>query len=170
MIYAATQKNLGPAGVIVVIVHKDLLEHSRRDIPAVIRYATHAQYASLYYTPPTIAVATMRHVLEYAVAIGGMAAIEAANREKARRLYAALEARPELYRLPAADGSRSLMNVVFHLPSADADARFLAEAARREMIGLKGYRTVGGIRASIYNWVSLEAVDALVGLITQFAG
>jgi phosphoserine aminotransferase len=168
LIYAAAQKNLGPSGAVVVIVRKDLLERARRDIPSVWRYAVHAQHASLYGTPAMFAVATMRHVLEHAVRVGGIAAIEAANREKARRLYAALDARPELYRLPAAPGSRSLMNVVFHLPDADADARFLAEAGRRGMVGLAGHRTVGGIRASIYNWVSLEDVDALVDLVAGF--
>lgn len=167
MIYAAAQKNLGPSGVVAVIIRKDLIERSRKDIPTVWRYAVHAQHASLYYTPTTFAVATMRHVLEHAVSIGGIAAIEATNREKARRLYAALESRPEVYRLPAAKDSRSLMNVTFFLPTADDDKRFLAEAERRGMVGLKGHRTAGGIRASIYNWVSLEDVDALVELIAE---
>jgi phosphoserine aminotransferase len=126
MIYAAAQKNLGPPGVVAVILRKDLIERARRDIPAVWRYVIHAEHASLYYTPTTFAIATMRHVLEHALAIGGIAAIEATNREKARRLYAALDARPELYRLPAARDARSLMNVTFYLPTADANARFLA--------------------------------------------
>ena len=168
MIYAAAQKNLGPPGVVVVILRKDLIERSRRDIPTVWRYATHAQHASLYYTPSTFAIATMRHVLEHARAIGGVAAIEATNREKARRLYAALDARPELYRVPAAVDARSRMNVTFHLKAAEADARFVAEAQRRGMIGLAGHRTTGGVRASIYNWVSLEDVDALAGLVAEF--
>jgi len=168
MIYAAAQKNLGPAGVVAVILQKELIARARRDIPTVWRYATHAQHASLYYTPATFAVATMRHVLEHARAIGGVAAIEATNREKARRLYGALDARPELYRVPARPGSRSLMNVPFYLPTAEDDARFLAEATRRGMIGLAGHRSMGGVRASIYNWVSLDDVDALVDLIAGF--
>jgi phosphoserine aminotransferase len=168
MIYAAAQKNLGPPGVVVAILRKDLIERGRRDIPAVWRYATHAQHASLYGTPATFAISTMRHVLEHAQAIGGVAAIEATNREKARRLYAALDARPELYRVPAAPAARSVMNAAFYLPTAEADARFLAEAERRGMAGLAGHRTVGGIRASIYNWVSLADVDALVELIAGF--
>jgi len=170
MIYAAAQKNLGCSGVVAVILRKALLERSRRDIPSTWRYATHAQHASLYGTPATFAVATMRHVLEHAVAIGGVAAIEATNREKARQLYAALDARPDLYRLPAATSCRSLMNVTFFLPTAEANAGFLAEAERRGMVGLNGHRTAGGIRASIYNWVSLEDVDALVDLIAGFEG
>jgi phosphoserine aminotransferase len=153
---------------VAVILRKDLIERARRDIPTVWRYATHAQHRSLYYTPATFAVATMRHVLEHARAIGGIAAIEATNREKARRLYGALDARPELYRVPAATSSRSLMNVPFYLPTAEADARFLAEAGRRGMVGLAGHRSTGGVRASIYNWVSLEDVDALVDLIAGF--
>lgn len=168
MIYAAAQKNLGPPGVVVVILRKDLIERGRRDIPSIWRYAIHAEHASLYCTPTTFAIATMRHVLEHALAIGGIAAIEVTNREKARRLYAALDARPELYRVPAARDARSLMNVTFSLPTADANARFLAEAARRGMVGLQGHRAVGGLRASIYNWVSLEDVDALVELIAGF--
>jgi len=168
MIYAAAQKNLGPPGVVVVILRKDLIERGRRDIPSIWRYAIHAEHASLYCTPTTFAIATMRHVLEHALAIGGIAAIEVTNREKARRLYAALDARPELYRVPAARDARSLMNVTFSLPTADTNARFLAEAGRRGMVGLQGHRTVGGLRASIYNWVSLEDVDALVELIAGF--
>ncbi len=168
MIYAASQKNLGPSGVVVVIVRKDLIERSRRDIPSVWRYAIHAKHASLYYTPTTFAVAMMRHVLEHVVSIGGLAAIEATNREKARRLYAALDARPTLYRVPAVHDSRSLMNVSFFLPTPEADARFLAEASRRGMVGLKGHRTTGGVRASIYDWVSLQDVAALVSLIEEF--
>jgi phosphoserine aminotransferase len=168
MIYAAAQKNLGPSGAVVVILRKDLIERARTDIPKVWRYATHANARSLYYTPATFSVALMRHVLDHAVAIGGIPAIEASNREKARRLYTALEARPDVYRLPAALDSRSLMNVTFFLPTPEADARFLAEAGRRGMVGLKGHRTVGGIRASIYNWVPMAAVDALVDLITSF--
>lgn len=170
MIYAAAQKNLGPSGVVAVIVRKDLIERSRNDIPSVWRYAIHAKNASLYYTPTTFAVAMMRHVLAHAVEVGGVAAIEAANREKARRLYAALEARPELYRLPAAVESRSFMNVVFFLSTPALEAKFLAEAGRRGMVGLKGHRTVGGVRASIYNWLPPASVDALVELIGDFEG
>ena len=168
LIYAAAQKNLGPAGVVVVIIRKDLIERGRRDIPAVLRYATHAEHASLYATPPMFAIATMRYVLEYARSLGGVAALEETNREKARRLYAALDARPELYRVPAAVASRSMMNVTFRLPTPDDDARFLAEATRRDMVGLAGHRAAGGIRASIYNWVPLEDVDKLVELIAGF--
>ncbi len=169
MIYAANQKNLGASGAVAVILRKDLIERMRRDIPTVWRYATHAQHLSLYYTPATFSVATMRHVLEDAVEVGGVGAIEATNREKARRLYAALDARPELYRVPAEAASRSVMNVTFFVATSDAEARFLAEAERRGMVGLKGHRSVGGLRASIYNWVELDHVDALVELITGFS-
>ena len=168
MIYAASQKNLGPSGVVVVILHKDLIERSRRDIPSVWRYAIHAKHASLYYTPTTFAVAMMRHVMEHVVSLGGLAAIEATNRDKARLLYAALDARPHVYRVPALPDSRSLMNVSFFLPTPETDARFLTEASRRGMVGLKGHRTTGGVRASIYNWVSLQDVAALVSLIEEF--
>lgn len=152
----------------MVILHKDLIERSRRDIPSVWRYAIHAKHGSLYYTPTTFAVAMMRHVLEHVVTLGGLAAIEATNREKARLLYAALDARPHVYRVPALHDSRSLMNVSFFLPTPEAEARFLAEASRRGMVGLKGHRTTGGVRASIYNWVTLQDVAALVSLVEEF--
>lgn len=168
MIYAAAQKNLGPAGAVAVILRKDLIERARTDIPVIWKYAQHAQSASLYFTPATFAIAMMRHVLEHAKEIGGIPAIEAANREKARRVYAALDARPERYRVGAEPASRSLMTITWKVMGDDGDARFLAEAQRRGMIGLKGHRTVGGIRASIYNWVSLADVDALVELISGF--
>jgi phosphoserine aminotransferase len=168
VIYAAAQKNLGPSGVVAVIIRKDLIERARRDIPNVWRYAIHAKHASLYYTPTTFAVAMMRHVLEHVVSLGGLAAIEATNREKARLLYAALDARPGVYRVPALHDSRSLMNVCFFLSTPEADARFLAEASRRGMVGLKGHRTTGGVRASIYDWVSLQDVAALVALVEEF--
>lgn len=168
IIYAAAQKNLGPSGVVAVIIRKDLMERSRRDIPTIWQYSTHGKHASLYYTPTTFAIATMRHVLAHSIAIGGMPAIEAANREKAGRVYAALDARPELYRVPAERESRSLMNVVFFLKRPDLEAKFLAEAKRRDMVGLAGHRTYGGVRASLYNWVPSTAVDALVDLIEGF--
>jgi phosphoserine aminotransferase len=168
VIYASAQKNLGPAGATAVIIRKDLIERARKDIPTVWRYATHAKSNSLYYTPPTFAIAMMRHVLEHAASVGGVAAIEALNRQKAHRLYAALDARPDVYRVPAVVDSRSLMNVVFFLATPEAETKFLAEASRRGMVGLKGHRTYGGVRASIYNWVTLEHVDALVELIVEF--
>jgi len=168
IIYAAAQKNLAPAGLTVVIMRKDLIERSRSDIPTVWRYAIHAKNKSLYYTPPMYAIAMMRHVLDHAEAIGGVPAIEATNREKARRLYAALDARPDLYRVAPEISSRSLMTPTFFLKTADDEARFLAEASRRGMVGLKGHRTVGGVRASSYNWVPLAAVDSLVELINDF--
>jgi phosphoserine aminotransferase len=154
--------------VVAVIIRRALFEVLRQDIPKIWRYPVHAEAASLYCTPSTFAIATMYHVLQYAISIGGVPALQAANQEKARRLYAALDRRPELYRMPAEVSSRSLMNVVFRLPTKDLEARFLAEAARRDMVGLEGHAAVGGLRASIYNWVSIEDVDALVELIDDF--
>jgi phosphoserine aminotransferase len=168
MIYAAAQKNVGPSGVVVVIMRKDLIERARRDIPTVWQYAAHAKAASLYHTPVTFAVALMRHVLEHAKEIGGLPAVEATNREKARRLYAALDARPDVFTARAVVDDRSMMNVTFTVARPDGDARFLAEAQRRGMVGLKGHRSIGGLRASIYNWVSLDDVDALADLIAGF--
>lgn len=168
MIYAAAQKNLGPPGVTAAIIRKDLLARARKDIPDVWSYRVHAQHASLYNTPAMFGVAMMRHVLEHARAIGGLPAITAANREKASRLYRALDSRPEQYRVSADLDSRSAMNVVFRLATPADDARFLAESKRRGMVGLEGHRAIGGLRASIYNWTPLESVDALVELVTEF--
>jgi phosphoserine aminotransferase len=169
LVYAGAQKNVGPSGIAVVIVRKDLVEAGRRDIPKIFRYKTHADAKSLYNTPPTFSVYLVRNVLRWLDQQGGLDAIEKLNREKGRVLYGVIDELGSFYRCPVARDSRSLMNVVFRLPSEALEAKFVAEAEKRDMVGLKGHRSTGGIRVSTYNAVSLESVTALATFMREFA-
>jgi phosphoserine aminotransferase len=168
LVYAGAQKNIGPSGLAVVVIRKDLIAAGRRDIPVIMRYGTHADNQSLYNTPNTFAIYMVRNVLEHVQAHGGLAAVEKHNRAKADLLYGAFDADPEFYRCPVAKDSRSTMNVVWRLPSEDLEERFVKEASKKGLVGLKGHRSAGGIRASIYNAVSLESVAALVAFMRDF--
>lgn len=168
LIYAGAQKNLGPSGLVLVIVRKALVEAGRRDVPVIFQYRTHAENRSLYNTPPTFGVYMLRNVLACYAEAGGLEAMERHNRRKAELLYGVIDERPELFRCPVSPESRSWMNVVFTLPTPELESRFLAAAAQARMEGLKGHRSVGGIRASIYNAVPLEAVERLVDLMRRF--
>jgi phosphoserine aminotransferase len=168
LIYAGAQKNLGPSGLVVVIVRKDLVEAGRKDIPVIFQYRTHVENNSLYNTPPTFSVYMLRNVLAEVKANGGLSALEKLNREKAALLYDAIESRPDVFSSPVEKESRSTMNVVFTLKSEELEAEFLAEAKKAKMEGLKGHRSVGGMRASIYNAVPRENVAALAELIKKF--
>ncbi len=168
MVYAGAQKNIGPSGVVVVVIRKDLVEAGRKDIPIIFRYATHAANNSLYNTAPTFSIYLIRNVLAYTKDIGGLAEIERRNRRKASLLYAAIDENPEFYRGPVEKESRSTMNVVFRLPSEDLEKRFVAEAAKKHMVGLAGHRLTGGIRASLYNAVPYESVETLVSFMKDF--
>jgi phosphoserine aminotransferase len=168
IIYAGAQKNLGPSGVTLVVVRKDLVEGGRDDIPKIFRYSNHAAANSLSNTPPTFAIYLLRNVLDVTKQSGGLAAAEQRNREKAELLYSAIQARPDFYTSPVAPDSRSYMNVVFNLPTAELEAEFVAEALKLGMAGLKGHRSVGGIRASIYNAAPLQWVQALVEFMQAF--
>src|SRR5690349_14686414 len=168
LIYAGAQKNLGPSGVTVVIVRKDLVEAGRKDIPVIFQYRTHSENNSLYNTPPTFGVYLLRNVLAELKASGGLTAIEKVNREKAKLLYDALESRSDVFSVPVEKGSRSTMNVVWTVSTPELEAEFLAEAKKRGMEGLKGHRSVGGCRASIYNAVQREWVAALADLVKSF--
>jgi phosphoserine aminotransferase len=169
LIYAGAQKNIGPSGVTVVIVRKDLVEAERKDIPKILRYKTHAENNSLYNTPPTFSVYLARNVLRWLRDQGGLVAMEKTNRQKGQVIYQAIDARPSFYRCPVEAASRSFMNVVFRLPTEALEEKFVKEAKAAKMAGLKGHRSVGGIRASIYNAVSLEAVTALATFMDAFA-
>ena len=168
LIYAGAQKNLGPSGLVVVIVRKDLVEAGRKDIPVIFQYRTHVENNSLYNTPPTFSVYMLRNVLAEVKAKGGLAAVEKINREKAALLYSAIESRADIFEAPVDKDARSTMNVVFTVKTPELEAEFLAEAKKAKMEGLKGHRSVGGFRASIYNAVSLESVSALADLIKKF--
>ncbi len=168
LIYAGAQKNIGPAGVTVVVVRKDLVEGARTDLPNVFRYASFAAKDSLWNTPPTFAIYMLRNTLAVLKERGGAAGLGEANAAKARRLYSAIDAHPEFFRCPVPVGSRSIMTAVFRLPSEELEASFLAQATERGMVGLKGHRKVGGIRASMYNAVEAEWVAQLVDFMEEF--
>jgi phosphoserine aminotransferase len=168
LIYAAAQKNLGPAGVTVVIVARDWLARARTDIPEVLQYGVHARESSLYNTAPTFAIYLMRNVLRWLKARGGVEVTEAENRDKARLLYEVIDASAGFYANDVEPAARSLMNVVFRLPSPELDRRFVAQAEQAGMLGLKGHRIAGGIRASIYNPVPLAHVAQLADFMRAF--
>jgi phosphoserine aminotransferase len=169
LVYAGAQKNIGPSGVVVVVVAKALVEAGRKDIPKIFQLRTHLENKSLYNTPPTFAIYMVRNVLAWLKETGGLAAMEARNRKKAERLYGAIDRNGAYYRCPVERESRSLMNVVFRLPTEADEERFVAEAKKRNMVGLKGHRSVGGIRVSTYNAVEPAWVDALAALMDEFA-
>ncbi len=168
MIYAGAQKNLGPSGVTVVIVKKELLENSRQDIPSILRYTTHADANSLYNTPPTFAIYMLSKVLEWVKEQGGLAAIENRNVEKAKLIYDVIDESSGFYRGHAEKDSRSLMNITFNLPNEELNKKFLAEAKAAGFVGLNGHRSVGGCRASTYNSVPVEACEALRQFMITF--
>ncbi|EHO40096.1 Phosphoserine aminotransferase [Caldithrix abyssi DSM 13497] len=167
LIYAGAQKNMGPSGVTVVIIREDLLEKSPDNIPTMTSYKIIGGKDSLYNTPPTFAVYIVKLVLEWMKAQGGLEKIEQINRQKAGLIYDALD-QSSFYRGTARPDSRSLMNVTFRLPSEELEKKFVAEALENGMLGLKGHRSVGGIRASIYNAVPMEAVEKLVDFMKKF--
>jgi phosphoserine aminotransferase len=167
MIYAGAQKNLGPSGLALVIIRKDLLERCPEDVPVFLRYATHAEEKSLYNTPNTWAVYILKLVTEWLELLGGIEAMQKINERKAATLYNLLDS-SDFWRTPADRESRSIMNVVWRLPSEELEELFVSEAKKAGMVGLKGHRSVGGLRASIYNAVTQEAVDALVAFMKEF--
>jgi phosphoserine aminotransferase len=167
--YAGAQKNIGPSGIAVVVVSRALIDAGRKDIPKIFQLRTAFENRSLYNTPPTFAIYMVRNVLAWLKQQGGLAAIEKRNRAKAARLYQVIDAHPNVYRCPVEKESRSVMNVVFRLPTEADEERFVSEAKKRRMVGLKGHRSVGGIRASIYNACEPAWVDALADFMGEFA-
>jgi phosphoserine aminotransferase len=169
LVYAGAQKNIGPSGVVVAIASKDLIARGRKDIPKIFQLRTHAENKSLYNTPSTFGIYMVRNVLAWLEGEGGLGAIEARNRQKAARLYSVIDANAGFYRCPVEKQSRSVMNVVFRLPSEQHEEALVAEAKKRGMVGLKGHRSVGGIRVSTYNAVEPAWVDALCELMVELA-
>jgi phosphoserine aminotransferase len=167
LIYAGAQKNIGPAGVTLVIIREDLLELSPETIPTMTSYKINGGKESLYNTPPTFAIYTVKLVLEWIKQLGGLTKIGEINRYKADSLYSIIDS-SDFYNGTAQTDSRSIMNVTFRLPSEDLEKKFIAEATENGMIGLKGHRSVGGIRASIYNAVSGSAVNTLTAFMKEF--
>jgi phosphoserine aminotransferase len=167
MIYAGAQKNLGPSGVTLVLVRDDLVERAAKDLPTMLQYRTHAKNESMYNTPPTFAIYLVGLVLKWIKKAGGLNAIEETNRRKAGKLYTYLE-QSKLFKPTADADSRSLMNVTFVTGNADLDTKFCSAATKAGFDGLKGHRSVGGMRASIYNAFPEGGVDALVEFLKKF--
>jgi phosphoserine aminotransferase len=167
LLFAGAQKNLGPAGVTLVIVRDDLLARSAKALPTMMNYAVHAENDSLYNTPPVFAIYMVGLVVEWLIQQGGLVAIAAVNERKAGKLYDELD-RTGFWRPTAQKDSRSLMNVTFRLASEDLEKKFVKEATSQGFDGLKGHRSVGGMRASIYNAFPEEGVDALVSFMREF--
>jgi phosphoserine aminotransferase len=168
MIYAGAQKNIGPSGVLLAIVRQDLVDAGRKDIPTILRYATFAKNNSLFNTPPTFAIYLVRGVLRWVKAQGGLDKLETINTDKAKRLYAAIDGGGGYYKCPVENAARSRMNVVWRLPSEALEEKFVKEAEKAGLVGLKGHRSVGGMRASLYNAVSTGDVQKLCDFMNDF--
>ena len=170
LIYAGAQKNLGPSGVTLTIIREDFLEQCQaQDLPSYLRYKLHADKNSLYNTPPTFGIYILRNVLAYNKSIGGLKAIEANNRKKGELLYGCIDKFPGFFKpFVTEKADRSFMNIDFFLPSEELTAAFVSEAKKAGMVGLKGYRDVGGIRVSAYNAVTVDNVKTLVDFMETF--
>jgi phosphoserine aminotransferase len=168
MIYAGAQKNIGPSGVCMVIIRQDMLDLAPDNLPSMLNYNTFASKNSMYNTPPCFGVYTIQLVLKWIEeTIGGLEKMDAQNRKKAGLLYDYMDS-SSFYNATAEIGSRSLMNVTFRLPNEDLEKDFVAAAAENKLGGLKGHRSVGGCRASIYNPTTLDAINDLVSFMKDF--
>jgi phosphoserine aminotransferase len=167
LIYAGAQKNLGPAGATIVIIRDDLLQRSSKSLHTMLNYAIHAENGSLYNTPPVFAIYGVGLVLQWLRAQGGLDAIARTNQRKASKLYAEID-RTGFYRPTAKTADRSLMNVTFRLSSEALEKQFVKESTASGFDGLKGHRSVGGMRASIYNAFPEEGIDSLVEFMREF--
>ena len=168
MIYAGAQKNLGPSGLALVIIRKDLVGRTPEKVPTMLKYSTYTENNSLYNTPPTFGIYMIGLVTDWIREVGGLEAVEKMNDAKAALLYQAIDESNGYYSTPVKKCSRSKMNVVFRLPTEELEAKFLEVVKANGMIGLKGHRSVGGMRASIYNAMPLEGVEKLVGIMNDF--
>jgi len=169
LIYAGAQKNLGPAGVTAVLIRESWLGKANKGVPTMLRYSTHIKNNSLYNTPPTFGIYMLNLVMQWIEKLGGVAAMAERNGRKAQSVYEAIDGSAGFYRGHAEPASRSRMNVTFRLASEALENQFLTEAQSAGMIGLAGHRSVGGIRASLYNAVSPEACQALAAFMGDFA-
>ncbi len=168
IVYGGVQKNLGPAGMAIVFVRKTILEDTNRDIARYLRYDVHQDKQSLFNTPPVFTIYMAGKVLKWMQGQGGLAAIEAAASAKAGKLYGVIDSSGGYFRCPVDVACRSHMNVVFRLPSEDLEAKFLADASAQDLLNLKGHRSVGGCRASIYNAMPMDGATALCAFMEEF--
>ena len=168
LIYAGVQKNLGPAGVVVVVAKKSLIEKSLETLPTMLRYDTFYKKNSLYNTPPAFSIYIVGKVVRWIKNQGGLAEMAKRNAKKAEILYAAIDDSNGFYKGHAAKDSRSFMNVTFRLPSEELENKFVAQALENNLSGVKGHRSVGGMRASIYNAMTLEGAETLADFMKKF--
>ena len=168
LIYAGAQKNIGPAGMTLVIVREDLLDRAGANVPTLLDYRNQVDNESMLNTPPTFSIYMAGLVFKWLQSLGGLDAVVATSREKARRLYAAIDGSDGFYKNAVDVDCRSNMNIPFTLPTPELDTRFVQQSEAAGFIGLKGHKSVGGIRASLYNAVPLEAVDALLQFMDEF--
>jgi phosphoserine aminotransferase len=168
LIYAGAQKNAGPSGVTIVIVRDDLLERVPANMPAMLDYRLQADKGSMYNTPPTFSIYIVGLVFKWLLSLGGLPAIEEINTVKSDLVYGAIDQSGGFYRPHAQRDSRSKMNVPFRMETEELEAQFVKEAKQNGMIGLKGHRSVGGLRASLYNAVTVESAEALAGFMREF--
>ncbi len=167
IIYCGAQKNLGPSGTTLVILRKDLLERANADVPTMLKYSTHVEKQSMFNTPPTFGIFLMGLVFKWVRQQGGLAAMQSRNEAQATKIYEYLEA-SNLFSGTAKEDSRSMMNITFVTGDADKDKRFIEAATAADFSGLKGHRSVGGMRASIYNAFPNEGVDALLQFMKDY--
>ncbi len=168
LIYAGAQKNLGPAGVTIVIIREDLLERSQDSLHTMLNYKIHAENNSLYNTPPVFGIYIIGLVAKWLLKLGGLEAISKINDEKAKMIYDAIDNSNGFYRGHAAKDSRSKMNITFRLPNEELEKKFVKEATEQGLVGLKGHRSVGGLRASVYNAFPVEGTRVLVEFMKDF--
>ncbi len=168
LIYAGAQKNLGPSGLTVVVIRQDLLERVPKGLPSLLSYTTYADNNSLYNTPPSFPIYILNKIVKWVEAQGGLSVIEQKNREKAGLIYDVLDSHPAFYKGHARGDSRSQMNITFRLPSEELEKHFIKEAQDASMVGLKGHRSAGGIRASIYNAMPQEGCKSLADFMLEF--
>jgi phosphoserine aminotransferase len=168
LIYAGAQKNAGPAGVCIVIAREDLVEKAPDTLPVILNYKTHAADGSLYNTPPCFAIYIVGLVLKWAKGLGGLAGVEKNNKKKAGIVYQAIDESGGFYKGHAKPEVRSLMNITYRLPSEALEEQFASEAKKQDLIGLKGHRSVGGIRATLYNAMPVEGAESLARFMKEF--
>jgi len=168
LIYAGAQKNAGPAGVTIVIIRKDLYERESENIPTMLRYSTHAKENSLYNTPPVFSIYMVNLTLKWLKSIGGIKEVKKINQEKANLIYDVIDNSNDFYKGYAIKENRSLMNVTFTLNKSELESKFIKESEAKDMIGLKGHRSVGGMRASIYNAMPIEGCKLLASFMKDF--
>jgi phosphoserine aminotransferase len=169
LIYAGAQKNLGPSGVALVVIRQDMLDRCNKGLPTLLSYTTHADKNSLFNTPPCFSIYMLNKVLQWMKKSGGIAAMEKENTQKADLIYGAIDGSNGYYKNTIASEDRSQMNVVFRLGSEELEKRFVQDGRSAGFLGLKGHKSVGGIRVSMYNANGLDSIKDMVGFMKEFA-